>query len=148
RHTISRRDWSSDVCSSDLTKTLEDLDRVAHGGFVHLDRLEAAFEGGVLLDVLAVLIEGGCADRLQFPAGEHRLEDGGGVDRALRGAGTHEGVDLVDEQHDVTAGADLLEHLLQALLEVTAVTGPGDERPEVEGVELLIFERFGDVPAD
>src|SRR5699024_5292813 len=53
-----------------------------------------------------------------------------------------------DEQHDVTAGADLLEHLLQALLEVTAVTGPGDERPEVEGVELLVFERFGDVPAD
>ena len=30
-------------------------------------------------------------------------------------------VDLVDEQDDVAPGADLLEDLLQALLEVTAV---------------------------
>ena len=29
------------------------------------------------------------------------------------------GVDLVDEQDDVAAGADLLQHLLEALLEVT-----------------------------
>jgi len=41
-------------------------------------------------------------------------------------------VQLVDEQDDVAAGADLLQHLLQALLEVTAVAAAGDERAEVE----------------
>ena len=56
-----------------------------------------------------------------------------------------EGVDLVDEQDDVAAGADLLEHLLQALLEVAPVAAAGDEGAEVEGVELLALERVGDV---
>ena len=104
---------------------------------VDLDRLEAALEGGVLLEVLAVLVERGGADGLQLAAGEHRLEDRRGVDGALGGAGTDERVDLVDEQDDVAAGADLLEHLLEALLEVAAVAGAGDEGAEVERVELL-----------
>ena len=69
----------------------------------------------------------------------------GGVDRALGGTGTDEGVDLVDEQDDVAAGADLLEHLLQALLEVAAVAGARDQGPEVQRVELLVLERLGNV---
>ena len=59
-----------------------------------------------------------------------------------------EGVELVDEQDDVAAGADLLEHLLEALLEVAAVAGAGDERAEVERVELLARERLGHVVGD
>src|SRR5690606_5991211 len=49
---------------------------------------------------------------------------------------------------DVAAGADLLGDLLQALLEVTAVAGAGDERAEVEGVELLVLQRLGHVALD
>ena len=64
------------------------------------------------------------------------------VDRALGGARPDQRVQLVDEQDDVAAGADLLEHLLQALLEVTAVAGAGDQRAEVERVELLVLERL------
>ena len=59
-----------------------------------------------------------------------------------------EGVELVDEQDDVAAGADLLEHLLEALLEVAAVAGAGDQRAEVERVELLALERLGHVVGD
>ena len=109
------------------------------------DLLEAALEGGVLLEVLAVLVERGGADGLQLATGQHRLEDRRGVDGALGGTGTHEGVQLVDEQDDVAAGADLLEHLLQALLEVAAVAGAGHERAEVERVELLALQRLGHV---
>ena len=50
---------------------------------------------------------------------------------------------LVDEQDDVAAGLDLLEHLLQALLEVAAVAGAGDQGAEVERVELLVVQRLG-----
>ena len=110
-----------------------------------LDRLEAALERGILLEVLAVLVERGRADRLQLAAGEQRLEDRGGVDRALGGTGTDQGVDLVDEDDDVAARADLLGDLLQALFEVTAVAGAGDERAEVERVELLVLQRLGHV---
>ena len=118
---------------------------MGHGGLVDHDLLEAALEGGVLLEVLAVLLERGGADGLQLAAGEHRLQDRRGVDGALGGAGPHEGVELVDEQDDVAAGADLLEDLLQALLEVAAVAAAGHQRAEVERVELLAAEGLGDV---
>src|SRR5699024_7767958 len=111
-------------------QALEDLHGVGHRGLIDLDRLEAPLEGGVLLDVLAVLLERGRPDGLQLTAGEHGLEDARGVYRALGRPRTDEGVDLVDEQDDVAAGADLLEHLLQALLEVTAVAGAGDQGAE------------------
>src|SRR5947208_350461 len=44
--------------------------------------------------------------------------------------------------------SDLLEDLLQPLLEVTAVAGTGDQRAEVEGVELLVLQGLRDLAAD
>src|SRR5918999_273368 len=106
-------------------------------------------ERGVPLEVLAVLVERRRADRLQLPARQRRLQDRGCVDRALGGACADEVVELVDEQDDVAALGDLLHHLLQALLELTAVLRPGDERREVEGVDLLALEELGHlVPGD
>ena len=131
-----------------VAEALEDLDRVRDRRLLDLDRLEAALERGVLLEVLAVLVERRRADGLQLAAGEHRLQDACGVDRALGRAGTDERVQLVDEQDDVAAGADLLQHLLEALLEVAAVAGTGDERAEVERVQLLADERLGHVAVD
>ncbi len=127
-----------------FAQALQDLDRLAHRGLFDLDRLEPAFERRVLLEVLAVLVERGGADGLQLAPGQHRLQDRGRVDRALGRTGTDERVQLVDEQDDVAAGADLLQHLLQALLEVAPVPGAGDQRAEVERVELLRVQRLGD----
>src|SRR5438552_17352139 len=108
-----------------VAQPAQDLNGVLDRGLVHLDLLEAALEGGVALEVLAVLVERRRADRLQLAAGERRLEDRGGVDRALGGARTDEVVQLVDEQADVAALADLLHDLLQPLLELAAVLRTG-----------------------
>ena len=70
------------------------------------------------------------------------------VDGTLSGAGADERVDLVDEQQDVAASLDLLEHLLQALFEVTAVAAAGHKRPEIEGVQLLVGRACRDVVVD
>ena len=131
-----------------IAQALEDLDRVRDRRLLDLDRLEAPLERGVLLEVLAVLVERRRADGLQLAAGEHRLEDGRRVDRAFGGTGADERVQLVDEQDDVAARADLLQHLLEALFEVAAVAGAGDERAEVERVELLALQRLGHVVGD
>jgi hypothetical protein len=48
-----------------------------------LDGLEAALERGVLLQVLAVLVERGGTDGLQLASRQHGLKDARGVDRAL-----------------------------------------------------------------
>ena len=112
------------------------------------DRLEAALEGGVALDVLAVLVERGRADALELAAGERRLEDVGGVDRALGGAGPDERVELVDEQDRVVRVAQLLDDLLEPLLELAAVLRAGHERPDVEGQDALVEQRLRDVAGD
>ena len=131
-----------------VAQPLQDVDRVGQARLGHLDRLEAALERGILLEVLAVLVESGRTDRLQLTAGEERLQDRRGVDRALCGTCTHERVDLVDEDDDVAARADLFRDLLESLFEVTAVARAGDERAEVERVELLVLERLGHVALD
>ena len=71
---------------------------------VHEDRLEAPLQRGVLLDVLAVLVERRRADRVQLAAREHRLEQVGGVHGALGRAGAHDRVQLVDEEDDPPLG--------------------------------------------
>ena len=98
--------------------------------------------------MLAVLVEGGGADGLQLAPGQHGLQDRGGVDGPLGCARADQGVQLVDEQDDVAAGADLLQDLLQALLEVAAVAAAGHQGAEVEGVELLALQRLGHVVGD
>ena len=128
-----------------VAQALEDLHRLLDAGLLDLHRLETTLKGRILLDVLAVLVVRRRADRLELAARQHRLEHLCRVDRALGGARAHEGVDLVDEQDDVAARADLLEDLLQALLEVAAVARASDQRPHVEAVNLLILNGFGHV---
>ena len=126
-----------------VAQAAQDLHGVVGRRLLDADLLEAPLERGVALEVLAVLVERRRADRLQLTAGERRLQDRGGVDRALGGARADEVVELVDEQDDVAALGDLLHHLLQALLELAAVLRARDERGEVERVDLLVLEDVG-----
>ena len=128
-----------------IAQTLEDLDGVWHGRLFDNDLLEPTLECRVLLEVLAILVEGGGTDGLKLASGEHGLEDRGSVDRALGGSCANECVELVDEQDDVAARLYLFEDLLEALLEVASVARPCDESAEVERVELLVLERFGNI---
>ena len=125
-----------------VAQALEDLHGLLHGGLVDRDLLEATLQGRVALEVLAVLVERGRAHGLQLAARERRLEDRRGVDRALGGTCADEVVELVDEQDDVAALGDLLHHLLQALLELAAVLRAGDQRRQVERVDLLVLQQL------
>ena len=125
-----------------VAQALEDLHGLVGRRLVDADLLEAALERGVALQVLAVLVERRGADRLQLAARERRLQDRGRVDRALGRAGSDEVVQLVDEQDDVAALGDLLHHLLEPLLELSAVLRAGDQRRQVERVDLLVLEQL------
>ena len=132
-----------------LPQAAKDGNGVFHRGFLDENGLEAAFEGGVLLDVLAVLVEGGGADAVELAAGEHGLEHVAGVHRALGLAGADDGVDLVDKEDDAALGlGDLGEDGLEALLEFAAELGSGDEGAEVERDDALLLEAVGHVPGD
>ena len=115
----------------------------------HEHLLEPALERGVLLDVLAVLVERGRADHAQLAAGQHRLDHVAGVDRTLGAARADDRVQLVDEGDDLAVGVgDLLEDGLQPLLELAAVLGAGDHRADVERDEPLVAQALGHVALD
>src|SRR3954453_23841590 len=89
------------------------------------------------------------AARAQPAAGEHRLEQVGGVDRALRGARADDRVQLVHEEDDVAAGLlDLGQDGLQALLELAAVLRAGQQGADVEADHAAVAQRLGHVAGD
>ena len=80
-----------------LLEAAEDGDGVRDAGLAHQHRLEPALERGVLLDVLAVLVQRGGADDAQLAARERRLEHVARVHRAFGRARADDRVQLVDE---------------------------------------------------
>ncbi len=123
-----------------LSQALENIDGLVHSGRVYDHRLEPPFERSILLDVLAVLIQRRRAHALEFAPGQRRLEHVGGVDRALGGARTDQGVQLVDEEHDVLVLGDLVHHCLEALFELPAILRAGDHRRHVQGQYSVTLE--------
>ena len=133
-----------------LLETAQDRDGVLDARLPDEDLLEAALQRRVLLDVLAELVEGRRTDEAQLAAGEHRLEHVARVHRGLAGGpGADDGVQLVDEGHDLTVGRlDLLEDGLETLLELAAVLRARDHGGEVERDEALAAQRLRHVTVD
>ena len=73
-----------------VAQTFENLDRFVDGGLADHDGLEPPLERRVFLDVLAELVERRRADALELAAGQRRLDDVAGVDRAFGRAGADE----------------------------------------------------------
>src|SRR5688572_18050346 len=114
----------------------QDLDRFRHRGLDDVDLLEAARERVVLLEDAAVFLVSRRADAAQLAVGERGLDQVRRVHHAARcSARADYGVDLVDEQDRTLKLLDLRQHGLEALLEVTAVLGAGDQRAEIECVD-------------
>jgi hypothetical protein len=131
-----------------LAKSAQDADRVLDCRFAHHDRLESTLERRVLLDVLAVLVERRRANRVELAAREHRLQHVRRVDRPFGGAGTDHRMKFVDEEDDLALGiGDLLQHRLEALLELTAIFRARDQRAHVEPDDRLVLEPLGHVAA-
>ena len=127
----------------------QDRDGVLDGRLVNIDRLEAAGQGRVLLDVLFVFVERGGADAMQFAARQRRLEQVRGVHGAVGLAGADQGVHFVDEKNvGAGRGRHFLQHGLETFLEFTAIFGAGDQRAEIEREQFLVVEAFRHVAID
>ena len=112
-------------------------------------RLEPACQCGVLFDVLAVLVERGGADAVQFAPRQCRLQQIGRIHGAVGLAGADQGVHLVDEQDDAALGrGDFLQDGLQPLLELAAVFGAGNHRAHVERQQLLVLQALRHVAVE
>ena len=108
----------------------------------HQHGLEAALQGGVPLDVLAVLFLGGRAHRLQFAASERRFHHVACIDRALRRPCADDGMNLVDEQDNLALCLPhLVEYSFEAFLELATELRARDKPAHIEG-EYAAFLEF------
>src|SRR3954471_21221280 len=126
----------------------QDIDRLALARRVDLDRREARVERAVLLDVLAVLGRGRRADAADLAAAQRRLQDVRRVERAFGRSRADQRVQLVDEHDDVRVLGQFLHDRLEALFELAAVLGAGDDQRDVEGEDALVGEEVRHVAID
>ena len=83
---------------------------------------------------------------MQLAARQRRLQQVAGVHRAFGFAGADERVHLVDEEDDLARGLlHLVEHALQALLELAAIFRAGDQRAHVERQQALVLDAVGNI---
>ena len=131
-----------------VAQPAKNRDGVLHIGFVDQNGLEPALQRGVVLDVFAVLVQGGGADHVQLAAGQHRLEHVAGVQGTFRRPGADNGVQLVDKQQDSTlARLHLRKDRLQPFLELAAVFRTGHQGTHVEGEDRLVPQALRDIGA-
>src|SRR5579863_9723723 len=103
---------------------LEDLDRLGDRRLRNVDLLEAPRQRVVLFEDLAKLAVSRGTDAFQRASRQRRLQQVRRIERAARrGTRADDGVDLVDEQDVLRVFGELLQHRLQALLEIAAVLG-------------------------
>ena len=131
-----------------LLQAAEDGNRVLHAGLIHLDRLEAALQSRVLLNILAVFVQRRCAEAVQLSARQHGLEQVACIHRALGLTGADDGMKLVDKKQDLpVAPLDLVQNRLEAFLKLAAEFCTGDQSAHVQGEDGLVLEALGDVLA-
>ena len=82
------------------------------------------------------------ADAADFAARQRGLEDVRRVERSFSRPGPDQRVELVDEHDDVRVLGQLLHDRLEALFELTAVLGAGDDQRDVEREEPLVGEEM------
>ena len=115
------------------------------GGLAHHHGLEAPLQGRVLLDVLAVFLQGGGADALHLAPGQGGLHDVGSVQAALGLPRAHDGVNFVDEQQDISGLAHFLQHGLHPLLKLAPELASGHHGAHVQAEDALAHQHFGDI---
>ena len=120
---------------------------VGKAGLFHLHGLEAALQRLILFDVLAVLGKGGGADHLNLAAGQGRLQDVGGVHRALGVTCAGDVVNLVNEQNDVARSLYLADQAFHPLLELAAELGARHQGGQIQQEQLLITQAGGHIAA-
>ncbi len=131
-----------------VAQSLEDFHGFRHSRRIDNDRLEAAGQSLVLLDVFAELIEGRRPDALNFTTCQGGFEHIRGVDGAFSSTRTDQRVQFVDEQNDVLGPAHFIHDGLDAFLELAAILGSCNHHRQVQHDNPLVTEQFRHVTID
>ena len=127
--------------------TAQNRDGIFNRRLTNEHLLETALKSGVLFDVLAVLIQGCCADHAELATGQHGLEHIARVHCPFGATtGTDDRVQFVNEGDDFTIGTfDFIQDSLEAFFEFSAVLRTRNHPGQIKSDQLLVLQRFGNV---
>ena len=124
-------------------ETRQNLHSVLGGGLTYHDLLEAALQGGILADELAVFVKGGGADYPQLSTGKLGLQDICGVNGALCRTCSHNGVKLVNEKDNAAVFDHLVDAELYPVFKIAPVLCACKHRGKVKGKNVLSPQGVG-----
>ena len=124
-------------------QSAQDFHGFADAGLGNVDFLESARQRPVLFKNTAKFLERGRANAAQFAGSQDRFDQVRGIHHAARGcAGPDDRVYFIDEENRVRDILQFPDHCFQALLEITAVLGAGQQRTKIQCVNVRILEYF------
>ncbi len=130
-------------------QALEDLDGIRDRRLIDIDLLEAPHQGAVLFEILPIFLVGGRADAAQRARRQSWLQQVRGIHRTARcRPGTNHRMNFIDEENRLGMGFDFLHHLLEALLEITAIPRPREQRPHIQRINRGIGQHIRHVTID
>ena len=132
-----------------ILQTSQDGNGILHRRLIHHDRLETTLQSSVLFNVLTILVESCGADTMQLAPCQHRLQQVTGIHGAFRLTGAHDGMQLINEQQNLSvAGLNLLQYRFQTLLKLAPVFGACHQGTHIEGKHLFILQGFRHIALD
>ena len=125
-------------------QAIEDGHRFRDGRLRYIYFLETSRKCMIFLENPSVFTVGGRTDTADLTVGQHRLDQVARVHHPARsGTRANHRMDLVDEQDRPRVVADFGDHALEALLEITAVLGTGNQGAHVERVDRAVAQYLG-----
>ena len=129
-----------------LLQATQNGDGILYRRLIHHHWLEPALQSRVLFNILPVLIQGGSANAVQLAPGQHRLEQVAGIHAAFGFARTHDGMQLIDEQNDLSIRLlDFVQHGFQTFLKFAPVFGTGNQCAHIQRENGLILQGLGNI---
>ena len=129
-----------------LFQATQNGDGFLHSRLIYLHRLEPPFQSRVLFNILAVFVQGCGTDAVQLAAGQHRLQKVSCIHAALSLTGSHDGMQLINKQNNLSLGLfHFGKNRLQTLLEFAPVLGTGNQRTHIQGEDRLVLQTLGHI---
>ena len=129
-----------------LLEHLHNLQRLVDARLLDGHLLETAHQAAVAHDVAVIFLIGGRPDEAHSPTLQIGFQQVAGIHRAFaRLPGPHDVVYLVDVEDGSFLGCDAFHHRLEPFLKITTELCAGNQRAQVQLVDLNITQGLGNV---
>src|SRR5204863_7502028 len=119
------------------TNDVEHLNSFLHRRLIDDNWLETALQGCILLNMFAVLVQGGCADTTQLTTRQGWLDHISRTNGTLGSTSTNNGMELVDEDDDIRIFTQLFEDRFDALLKLATEHRASDHTTNIQRYNTL-----------